>query len=365
MSLAGTSYCNDWVYNPSLVTAGTNPNGLQFVYAYPFNNGFLTTSGLDFIADYAMDFMGGNLAWHLAGNYTDEETESEFGVTNANGTQASYDFAGSMSGNSPFAGVPKTHITLSGTYTEGPWSGTVQTRYIGAAQLVNGWTSGVQVANNTVAQVAYLDLRGTYRWNDNMQFYLSVDNVFDTPPPSTQVPSAQAAPTSWKPTQPSTTFSAACGTRAFDSLSEVNRTGTAILCVGLGHFGTGLLADGVVSRRRRTEQNKGRNMTRIGYCKGLFAALASCALLTIVPVTAAIGPIGPAFHHQGRLAGLLGVGKWRPLFTSGSDQRQQFQQAGGGLALQDKLAGHPSGIQAGRHAAGGGRHDLHHRGLTP
>jgi outer membrane receptor protein involved in Fe transport len=46
----------------------------------------------------------------------------------------------------------------------------------------------VQVDNNNVAQVAYLDLRGTYRWNDNVQFYLSVDNVFDTPPPS--IPSA-------------------------------------------------------------------------------------------------------------------------------------------------------------------------------
>ena len=61
----------------------------------------------------------------------------------------------------------------------------MQTRYIGTAKLVNGWTSGVQVDDNSVAQVAYLDLRGTYRWNDNIQFYLSVDNVFDTPPPVT------------------------------------------------------------------------------------------------------------------------------------------------------------------------------------
>jgi iron complex outermembrane receptor protein len=181
----GTSYCNDWVYNAALVIPGANPNGLQFVYTYPFNNGFLSTSGLDFVADYAMDFMGGNLAWHLIGNYNDEETESEFGITTATGAQASYDFAGSMNGSSLFAGVPKTHIQLSATYTEGPWSGTVQTRYHGTAKLVNGWTSGVQVDNNNVAQIAYLDLRGTYRWNDNVQFYLSVDNVFDTPPPST------------------------------------------------------------------------------------------------------------------------------------------------------------------------------------
>jgi outer membrane receptor protein involved in Fe transport len=176
----GGSYCNDWVYQATPI-AGTNPYGLSFVYTYPFNNGFLTTSGLDFIADYAMDFWNGNLAWHLAGNYTDEETQSEFGVLN-NGAQVSYDYAGAMSGG-PFSGVPKTHITLSATYTDGPWTGTVQTRYIGAAQLVNGWTSGVQIDNNNVSQVAYLDLRGTYRWNDNIQFYLSVDNVFDTPPP--------------------------------------------------------------------------------------------------------------------------------------------------------------------------------------
>src|ERR1019366_4457517 len=52
----GGSYCADWVYNPALIIPGTNPNGLQFVYTYPFNNGFLTTSGLDFVADYAMDF---------------------------------------------------------------------------------------------------------------------------------------------------------------------------------------------------------------------------------------------------------------------------------------------------------------------
>ncbi len=180
----GGSYCADWIYNASLVIPGTNPNGLQFVYSYPFNNGFLTTSGLDFIADYAFDFFNGNLAWHLQGNYNDEETESEFGVTTASGAQASYDFAGAM-GPGPFGGVPKTHINLAATYTQGPWTGTVQARYIGTGKLVNGWTSGVQVDNNAVAQVAYLDLRGTYRWNDNIQFYLSVDNVFDTPPPVT------------------------------------------------------------------------------------------------------------------------------------------------------------------------------------
>ena len=179
---AGGSYCDDWVYGAPI--NGTNPNGLRFVYTYPFNNGFLTTSGLDFVADYAMDFMGGNLAWHLIGNYNDEETQSQFGITNPDGSQASYNYAGSV-GPGPFSGAPKMHMQLGATYTAGPWTGTVQTRYTGTAQLVNGWTSGVQVDDNRVAQVAYLDLRGTYRWNDNVQFYLSVDNALDTPPPLT------------------------------------------------------------------------------------------------------------------------------------------------------------------------------------
>jgi outer membrane receptor protein involved in Fe transport len=180
----GGSYCTDWVYNSSLVVAGSNPNGLQFVFTFPYNNGFLQTSGLDFQADYSMNLFSGNLAMHLLGNYTDEETQTIFGSTTATGAPLTYDYAGAMGGG-PFSGVPKLHATASATYTEGPWSGTVQTRYYGPAQLVNGWTSGVQVDNNNVSQVAYVDLRGAYKWNDYFQLYLSVDNTFDAPPPLT------------------------------------------------------------------------------------------------------------------------------------------------------------------------------------
>ncbi len=178
-----TGYCADWVYNAGLQNS-SNVYGLQFLYIYPFNNGYLKTSGLDFNADYQMDFLEGNLAWHLAGNYTDEETETEFGVKTAAGAQATYDFNGSLSGASLFAGVPRLHAILSATYNQGPWSGTVQTRYLSSANLVNGWTSGVQVDNNSVPAVAYLDLRGTYKWNDALQFYAAVDNMMDTPPPN-------------------------------------------------------------------------------------------------------------------------------------------------------------------------------------
>jgi iron complex outermembrane receptor protein len=168
-------YCSNYTYDPTLVTA-TNPNGLFTVLLKPQNNGYLTTSGLDFVADYSMDLFTGTLGLHLLGNYTDEETESVFG-----GQQ--FDFAGSMGNDSVFTGVPKVHFNLGATYDEGPWSATVQTRYIGTARVNNAWTSGVQIDNNAIPAVAYMDLRGSYKWNDNVQFYASADNVWDTPPP--------------------------------------------------------------------------------------------------------------------------------------------------------------------------------------
>jgi outer membrane receptor protein involved in Fe transport len=169
-------YCNNYIYSAAITAA--NPNGLFKLYNTPQNNGYLTTSGLDFVADYSMDLFKGTLGLHLLGNYTDEETESVFG-----GTQ--FDLAGSLGSDSVFVGVPKVHFNLAATYDEGPWSATVGARYIGTARLNNNWTTGVQVDNNAVPAVAYMDLKGSYKWNDNVQFYGSVDDVWDTPPPNT------------------------------------------------------------------------------------------------------------------------------------------------------------------------------------
>ena len=171
------AYCNDYIYNAAV--SATNPNGLGLVLLVPANNGFLTTSGLDFQADYAMDLFTGNLALSLLGNYTDEQTESVFGG-------AAFDQAGSVGNDSVFFGaVPKMHFTLAATYADGPWAGTVQSRYIGTARINNAWTSGVQIDNNAVPAVAYMDLRGSYKWNGNVQFYGAIDNFWDTPPPNT------------------------------------------------------------------------------------------------------------------------------------------------------------------------------------
>jgi outer membrane receptor protein involved in Fe transport len=35
-----------------------------------------------------------------------------------------------------------------------------------------------------------MDLRGSYRWNENVQVYVAVDNTFNTPPPDVATSSA-------------------------------------------------------------------------------------------------------------------------------------------------------------------------------
>jgi iron complex outermembrane recepter protein len=159
---------------------------LNFVLASPVNVSSETTSGLDFQADYLMDLFSGKLDWHLVGNYNDERTRT---IPNNAGTAlVTYDGAGALdaadAGIQPIVAGPKFRATLSATYDQGDWEGTIQGRFIGSAQLVNGWVNGVNIDDNGVPAVAYMDLRLIYRWTNAINVYGAIDNTFDTPPPS-------------------------------------------------------------------------------------------------------------------------------------------------------------------------------------
>lgn len=188
-------YCQFLVFDPAKF-GGTKPAQIN---AIPANAASQKTSGFDFQANYRTRLFGGSLSWALLGNYTLEQTQTAIGVT--------YDSAGALGGPLAYAasGVPKLRGTLSATYTNGPWSGTVQTRFIGAAVLTNGvqdlpafiaratlsptgvLTPGVGngnlIDNNRVDPVAYLDLRLSYRLNDKFQLFGAIDNVTNVPRP--------------------------------------------------------------------------------------------------------------------------------------------------------------------------------------
>jgi outer membrane receptor protein involved in Fe transport len=163
-------YCSQFHYDANGV--------LQTIIQFPQNAGYLKTSGIDFQANYTMDFLSGALSWNLLGNYTDAEVQSAFDAP-------PYDFAGQVGGSSSgYSGMPKFRTTLSATYVQGPLSATVQGRFIGSARNENLWVSGVDVDDNSVPGVAYLDLRGSYQWTDNIQIYGAIDNVTNVPPPA-------------------------------------------------------------------------------------------------------------------------------------------------------------------------------------
>jgi outer membrane receptor protein involved in Fe transport len=149
-------------------------NGIMYENLTPINANHQTDSGLDFQGDYNFPFMGGSLDLRLVGNYTDEETQLALGTY--------FDYAGSIGSDSAVVGFPKARGTLSATYEANDWQATVQGRFIGAAVLNNAW-GPLQVDNNNVPAVAYLDLRGAYDLFPGFQLYGAIDNVTDVPPP--------------------------------------------------------------------------------------------------------------------------------------------------------------------------------------
>ena len=190
-------YCPLLTPNP-LTSPGTTLTSVQATAA---NAASLRTSGLDMSANYSVDLFGGNLLWEMRGNYTDEYTQDAIGIV--------YDSAGAM-GPSPLSyastNLPKARGILSATYTEGPWSGTVQGRFFGSAVLTNGpentpaslvaraslsptgvLTQGVipgnLVGGNAIDPVGYLDLRMSYQWTPSIKVFGAVDNFTDVPRP--------------------------------------------------------------------------------------------------------------------------------------------------------------------------------------
>ena len=152
------------------------PNGaLSQVNTQPINANRQSVSGLDFQGDYRFPIWAGTVDLHLIANYTDTQTQT------AQGNTVSY--AGSIGPDSAVGGGgPKFKSTIATTYTRDAWQASIQGRFIGSAKLNNAW-GALNVDDNSVPSVAYLDVRGAYRWSENIQLYGAIDNLFNTPPP--------------------------------------------------------------------------------------------------------------------------------------------------------------------------------------
>jgi iron complex outermembrane recepter protein len=169
------------------------PNGaLSVINRVPVNINGLRTSGADIAASYVTELWDGTLSASFTASYTDELTITQPGAT---ATQLSVnDYAGVLgnSGASQTSGASKWKGIMSANYKTGPYSVTAQVRWYGSAILNNAWNTGNLATAATrwtvpdslfnVDPTAYLDLRGSYDFNDNWQFFAAVDNMLDIPP---------------------------------------------------------------------------------------------------------------------------------------------------------------------------------------
>jgi iron complex outermembrane receptor protein len=130
-------------------------------------------SGIDFELAYRTDFGPGNLGWRFLGTQLEENSITNFGAPKV-------DFAGDV-GVSEF---PDFKFTTNLTYTQGPYSGFLQARYIGDGLYNTRDIEGVTISDNSVDDVLYIDARVSYgRDSSNWQVFASVTNLFDEEPP--------------------------------------------------------------------------------------------------------------------------------------------------------------------------------------
>lgn len=146
----------------------------------PVNAASHKTSGLDLQADYRRDVADGQLGVSLIGNYTHELVFDSLGVVVRQ--DGSLNRAPPNTGT---AGAPKLRATLAVTYRKDRIAGAFQVRGFGSAKLNNIW-GPLDVDDNSVPRMAFVDLRGSYYFGDeqSIQAYVALDNVFNTDPPN-------------------------------------------------------------------------------------------------------------------------------------------------------------------------------------
>ncbi|HKQ45464.1 MAG TPA: TonB-dependent receptor [Rhizomicrobium sp.] len=165
------------------------PGGaLNIINRKPLNLNSLRTSGMDIQASYATELWDNDtLTLSFNANYVDEITLDAPGLP-------VNDYAGVLGAGGPSnsSGSPKWKGLLSANYKTGPYSFTTQVRWFGSAILNNFWNTGnmataadrFRVSDDVfnVDPTAYLDLRASYDFDDNWQFFAAVDNALNIPP---------------------------------------------------------------------------------------------------------------------------------------------------------------------------------------
>ncbi len=199
-----------------------NGNEVLAIVAVPFNSAGLLTDGFDIESSYTF----GLDDWDLPGNFTlrslvnhtskflsDPGVSGQFTSERAGAYLSGGFNSDTYSANT--GNVLTWKVTEAQDWQGETWGFNLQERYLAGGVMNGKWTSAnnpLGLANGTpglhylvcnpgscpaptlqspsvnyqrVPSVLYLDIGGTYNWNDKTQFYFHVDNVANQSPPNT------------------------------------------------------------------------------------------------------------------------------------------------------------------------------------
>lgn len=160
-----TSLCNLVIRNG----AGT----ITQLNILPINVSSNRSKGIDFDVSFRQDLpkLGANLDLRaLVTHVINQITDDGFTV---------HDFAGENAGS-----TPRWRGLLSAIYTQGRTQVALSGQFISAGKLDTSWVEGVDIDDNHVASVWYMDLAGTRKIaGDKFEAFFRIENLFDKMPP--------------------------------------------------------------------------------------------------------------------------------------------------------------------------------------
>ena len=144
--------------------AASFSGGIRF-YTNDFDT---TTQGVDVIATYPVEMMGGHTNFSFAGNWT-ETTVDKFNPEVINEKRVIQ-----LEKN-----LPRTRFTLSANHLQGPWGFLARARYYGK---FTEFTTDDATARNEGDARALVDIEGSYTFKDSLTLVAGAENVLDTKP---------------------------------------------------------------------------------------------------------------------------------------------------------------------------------------
>ena len=185
----------------ALITQDAN-HSISYINNQAVNLGKDTTRGVDFEADYNLPLeriaanAPGSLTFRVLASYLYDMI-----IDPGNGGGI-YNYAGQSGPTAAFGGFntsPKWQANAFFTYSNGPFSGTVQLRYVGPGKFETTTSSGGlalspgdpgysttdinSINNNHVPSAIYVNLSAAYDVTKNLTFFSNINNLFNKSPP--------------------------------------------------------------------------------------------------------------------------------------------------------------------------------------